>query len=328
MTWMLTGGAGYIGAHIVRSLEAIGIPVLVLDDMSDAVPENIPASVPLIEANILDTAMVEETLRKYSVRGVIHLAAKKAAGESMEQPLYYYQQNVIGTHSLLTAMASANVSNVMFSSSAAVYGEAGLELVNEESPTVPQSPYGESKLISEWMIRDQARATGLSYVSLRYFNVAGAGSPDLGDRGAFNLIPMVFRALTSGKTPKVFGADYATTDGSCIRDYIHVADLADAHAVAVAHLEKLHGTGTQTQRVYNVGSGEGSTVFDVMDAIRTVTGIAFEPEVVARRAGDPARVVASPERIMRELGWSAKHSLHDMVASAWEAWQLHPPTRG
>jgi UDP-glucose 4-epimerase len=327
MTWLLTGGSGYIGAHIIRSLHDIGVSVVVLDDMSDGVRENIPDNVPLVVANILETNRVEEALREHQIRGVIHLAAKKAAGESMERPLHYYEQNVIGTHSLLTAMARANVTNVMFSSSAAVYGEAGLELVNEESPTVPQSPYGESKLVSEWMIRDQARATGLAYISLRYFNVAGAGSPELGDRGAFNLIPMVLSALTSGKTPKVFGADYPTRDGSCIRDYIHVADLANAHAQAVAHLESRHGTGTQTQRVYNVGTGEGTTVFEVMDTIREVTGMNFEPEVVARRAGDPARVVASPERITRELGWTAKHSLKDMVASAWEAWQRFPPTR-
>jgi UDP-glucose 4-epimerase len=328
MTWLLTGGSGYIGAHIIRALEAININVVILDDMSDGVRENIPSNVPLVECNILDTDRVEAALKKYEIRGVIHLAAKKAVGESTERPLYYYEQNVIGTYSLLTAMARANVTNVMFSSSAAVYGEAGLELVNEESPTAPQSPYGETKLVSEWMIRDQARATGLSYISLRYFNVAGAGTPDLGDRGAFNLIPMVLRALTNGQTPKVFGADYPTRDGSCIRDYIHVADLADAHAQAVAHLEKLHGTGTQTQRAYNVGTGDGTTVFEVMDAIRDVTGFDFEPEIVARRPGDPARVVGSPERIQRELKWTAKRSLREMVASAWEAWQVNPPTRG
>jgi UDP-glucose 4-epimerase len=327
-TWLLTGGAGYIGAHIVGSLQSLNIGVVVLDDMSDGVRENIPANVALVEANILDSATVEAALRDHHVQGVIHLAAKKAVGESVERPLHYYEQNVLGTHSLLTAMERAGVRNVMFSSSAAVYGETGLEVVNEESPTVPTSPYGETKLISEWMIKDQAKATGLSYVSLRYFNVAGAGSAQLGDRGVFNLVPIVLRALTRGERPKVFGADYATRDGSCIRDYIHVADLANAHAAAVVHLNTHHGSGPQTMRSYNVGTGTGTTVLEVMDAVRSVTGIDFDPEVVGRRAGDPARVVGSPERINRELGWAATRSLHDMVASAWEAFQAFPPTRG
>jgi UDP-glucose 4-epimerase len=327
-TWLLTGGAGYIGAHIVRSLRNLGIGVVILDDMSDGVAENIPVDVPLVEASILDTTTVESALRDHNIRGVIHLAAKKAVGESVERPLHYYEQNVLGTHSLLTAMQRVGVRNVMFSSSAAVYGETGLEVVNEESPTVPTSPYGETKLISEWMIKDQARATGLSYVSLRYFNVAGAGSPELGDRGVFNLVPIVLRALTRGERPKVYGADYQTRDGSCIRDYIHVSDLADAHAAAVVHLDNHHDAGPQTMRAYNVGTGTGTTVLEVMDAVRAATGIEFDPEIVGRRAGDPARVVGSPERINRELGWAATRSLHDMVASAWEAFQAHPPTRG
>ncbi len=327
-TWLLTGGAGYIGAHIVRSLQNLGIGVVVLDDMTDGVLENIPSDVPLVKANILDTAVVESALRDHHIRGVIHLAAKKAVGESVERPLHYYEQNVLGTHSLLTAMERVGVRNVMFSSSAAVYGETGLEVVNEESPTVPTSPYGETKLISEWMIKDQARAVGLSYVSLRYFNVAGAGSAELGDRGVFNLVPIVLRALTRGERPKVFGADYPTRDGSCIRDYIHVADLAEAHGAAVVHLNTHHDSGPQTMRAYNVGTGTGTTVLEVMDAVRSVTGIDFDPEIVSRRAGDPARVVGSPERITRELGWAAKRDLHDMVASAWEAFQAFPPTRG
>ena len=327
-TWLLTGGAGYIGAHIVRSLQQLNIGVVILDDMSDGVAESIPTGVPLVQANILDTATVEAALREHQVRGVIHLAAKKAVGESVERPLFYYEQNVLGTHSLLSAMDRADVRNVMFSSSAAVYGETGLEVVNEESPTVPTSPYGETKLISEWMIKDQAKATGLSYVSLRYFNVAGAGSAELGDRGVFNLVPIVLRALTHNQRPKVFGADYPTRDGSCIRDYIHVTDLAEAHAAAVVHLNTHHTSGPQTMRAYNVGTGTGTTVLEVMDAVQSVTGIDFDPEIVARRAGDPARVVGNPERINRELGWTATRSLHEMVASAWEAFQAFPPTRG
>ena len=324
MTWLLTGGAGYIGAHITRALSDAGLDVVVLDDLSDGFAENVPAGVPFVHANILDTDLVTTTLRDYNVTGVVHLAAKKAVGESVAKPLYYYEQNVIGTHHLLTAMEATGVKRILFSSSAATYGESGVELMNEESPTAPTSPYGESKLVSEWMIRDQAKAVGLSYACLRYFNVAGAGAPALGDRGVNNLIPMVLRALTTGKTPQVFGADYNTRDGSCIRDYIHVADLAVAHAMVAKHIEDVGAQGTQVARAYNVGTGTGTSVFEVLDAVRAVTGIDFEPDVVGRRPGDPARIVASSERISRELGWTAKLDISDMVRSAWEAWQANP----
>lgn len=325
MTWLLTGGAGYIGAHIVRALQDIGREVVVLDDLSNGFAENVPSGVALVQANVLDTEKVEAALRAHDVVGVIHLAAKKAVGESVERPLWYYEQNVIATHHLLGAMERAGVGRLVFSSSAATYGEAGVETINEETPTVPTSPYGETKLVSEWMIRDQARATGLSYVNLRYFNVAGAGAPELGDRGVNNLIPLVFRALSAGRSPQVFGADYSTRDGSCIRDYIHVVDLASAHAAAVDHLDREAASGRNVARAYNVGTGTGTTVLEVIDAVRDVTGIEFEPEVVGRRAGDPGRIVASSDRINRELGWTARFDVRDMVASAWAAWQQNPP---
>jgi UDP-glucose 4-epimerase len=322
MTWMLTGGAGYIGAHISRALLAAGLDVVVLDDLSNGFATNVPNDVPLVQANVLDIDSVTTALRDHQVTGVIHLAAKKAVGESVDRPLWYYEQNVIGAHHLLTAMETAGVKQILFSSSAAAYGETGLEMINEETPTVPTSPYGETKLVTEWMIRDQAMAVGLSYACLRYFNVAGAGAPELGDRSVNNLIPMVFRALTNGETPQVFGADYNTADGSCVRDYIHVSDLAAAHAVVAKHIEVSDAGGTRVARAYNVGTGRGSTVFEIMDAVRRVTGIDFEPDVVARRPGDPARIVASADRIKRELGWSAQLDVTDMVRSAWDAWPL------
>ena len=321
MTWLLTGGAGYIGAHIIRALQAIGRDVVVVDDLSGGFRENIPSGVPLIECNVLDQGRVEAALRDHDVKGVIHLAAKKAVGESVTRPLWYYEQNVIATHHLLHAMESVGVRRMVLSSSAAVYGEVAVESINEEIPTRPTSPYGETKLIDEWMIKDQAIAGQLSYVNLRYFNVAGAGAPGLGDRGVNNLIPMVFRALADNRTPEVFGADYNTRDGSCIRDYIHVIDLADAHAVAVQHLDAQSEAGHDVFREYNVGTGTGTTVLEIMDAVREVTGIEFEPDIVGRRAGDPAIVIASASRINRELGWTAKYDVHSMVASAWEAWQ-------
>ena len=325
MTWLLTGGAGYIGAHIVRALQDIGKDIVVLDDLTNGFAENVPAGVPMVQANVLETDVVEAALREHRVVGVIHLAAKKAVGESVERPLWYYEQNVIATHHLLGAMARVGVDRLVFSSSAAVYGETGVETINEETPTVPTSPYGETKLIGEWLIRDQARATTLSYVNLRYFNVAGAASPELGDRGVNNLIPLVFRALSSRHSPQVFGADYSTRDGSCIRDYIHVADLASAHAAAVAYLDAEAAAGRKVERAYNVGTGTGTTVLEVIDAVRDVTGMEFEAEVVGRRAGDPGRIVASSDRITRELGWTASRDVRDMVASAWAAWGANTP---
>ena len=317
MTWLLTGGAGYIGGHIAHALKDAGLGVVVLDDLSTGLVSRVPEGVPLVPTSVLDTDGVAAALREHRVTGVVHLAAKKAAGESVEQPLRYYRENVTGFERLLTAMGDAGVGRIVFSSSAAVYGSPDTEVVTEESPTVPVSPYGESKLIGEWLLRDLARAAGLSWVSLRYFNVAGAGAAHLGDTGVFNLIPMVFQALSRGQRPKVFGDDYPTPDGSCVRDYIDVVDLADAHVVAA---ERLADSAGGVGEVYNVGRGEGVSVKEVMEVARKVTGIDFTYDVVGRRPGDPPRIVASAEKIGRDLGWHARRDLDDMVTSAWEAW--------
>ncbi len=327
MTWLLTGGAGYIGPHIVRSFLGAGKQVVVLDNLSNGFADNVADGVTLIEADLADADAVRSTINDHHVSGVVHLAALKAAGESVEQPLMYYRQNVMGMLVLLEQVVDAKVRNLVFSSSAATYGETRVEFLNEETPTVPSNPYGETKLIGEWMLRDVQRATFVDFVALRYFNVAGAGDPALGDRGVNNLIPMVFRALTNGESPQVFGADYDTEDGSCVRDYIHVADLADAHLAAAARLERLK-PGERLAATYNVGRGQGATVFQVMEAVREVSGIEFESAVVARRPGDPARVVADPSNIERELGWTAHRDLHDMVTTAWDSWLVrHPKMR-
>jgi UDP-glucose 4-epimerase len=323
-TWLLTGGAGYIGSHIVRSLRSSGHRVVVLDDLSTGIAHNIPSDVTFAEANILQQDVVADALDTNHVDGVIHLAAKKAAGDSVFDPLHYYEQNVEGMRRLLAAMVDTGVQRLVFSSSAATYGETQVPFLNEETPTVPTNPYGETKLIGEWMAKDLARIGKLQLISLRYFNVAGAGSPELGDTSVANLIPMVFRALSKGERPQVFGADYNTRDGSCIRDYIHVADLADAHVAAVSHLDAQPADAIVSQ-LYNVGTGMGATVLEVMEQVRTATGIEFEPDVVARRLGDPAQVVADPAAIRRDLGWSAQHDLADMVASAWASWRHHHP---
>ncbi|MDC7122310.1 UDP-glucose 4-epimerase GalE [Cellulomonas fimi] len=319
MTWMVTGGAGYIGAHVVRAFQHAGIPPVVLDDLSSGHRRFVPVDVPFVEGSILDTDLVARTLAAHDVQGVVHLAGFKYAGVSVQRPLHTYEQNVTGTAHLLEAMAAQGVGAIVFSSSAAVYGTPDVDLVTEETATNPESPYGESKLIGEWLLRDQGVATGLRHTSLRYFNVVGSGTPDLYDTSPHNLFPLVLDALTSGRTPRINGADYPTPDGTCVRDYIHVADLADAHVAAARAL----ADGSPLEPVYNLGSGDGVSVRQIMTAMAEVTGIPFEPEVAPRRPGDPARIVASGELAARDLGWRMTHTLRDMVASAWEARQAH-----
>jgi UDP-glucose 4-epimerase len=315
VSWLVTGGAGYIGAHVVSALASAGEPVVVIDDLSTGERSRV-GDVDLVEGSILDPDLVRRTLRSHSVRGIIHIAAKKQVGESMTDPVKYYRENVVGTCALLDAAVECGVESFVFSSSAATYGMPDVDMVSEDTPLDPISVYGRSKLIGEWAVRDVAAASSLRAVSLRYFNVAGAASPELGDPGVFNLIPMVFSALSAGAAPQIFGADYPTPDGTCIRDYIHVADIADAHVAALRWVS----SGESSYQVLNIGRGSGSSVRDVLATVASVTGVSFEPSVVERRAGDPARIVASVDRIRDTLGWTARYDLTDMVASAWAAW--------
>ncbi|MFF3910880.1 UDP-glucose 4-epimerase GalE [Streptomyces sp. NPDC001848] len=321
MTWLITGGAGYIGAHVVRAMTEAGERAVVYDDLSTGIAERVPAEVPLVEGSTLDGALLRRTLAAHSVTGVVHLAAKKQVGESVELPLHYYRENVEGLRVLLEAVTECGVPSFVFSSSAAVYGMPDVDLVTEETPCVPMSPYGETKLAGEWLVRATGKATGLSTASLRYFNVAGAASPELADVGVFNLIPMVFEKLTQNAAPRIFGDDYPTPDGTCIRDYIHVADLAEAHVAAARALQASPGT----DLTLNIGRGEGVSVREMIDRINAITGYDIAPTVTPRRPGDPARVVASADRIGRELGWTAKRDVEDMISSAWEGWvRRHP----
>ncbi|MFB7913390.1 UDP-glucose 4-epimerase GalE [Streptomyces sp. NPDC056061] len=322
MTWLITGGAGYIGSHVTKAMADAGRRVVVLDDLSTGTADRLPDGVPLEVGSVLDRDLLDRVIRQYDIGGILHIAGKKQVAESVEKPLFYYRENVDGLRVVLDAAVAAGVGRFLFSSSAAVYGMPDVDLVTEETPCLPMSPYGETKLAGEWLVSATGRAHAMATVSLRYFNVAGAVSPELGDDGIFNLVPMVFERLTAGQAPLVFGDDYTTPDGTCVRDYIHVEDVATAHVAAVARLED----DPSASLVLNIGRGEGVSVHDMVTAIRKITGHEdVEPEARARRAGDPARVVASAELIHRELGWTARHDIRAMVASAWAGWCLRHP---
>ena len=317
MSWLVTGGAGYIGSHVVRAFREAGTPVVVIDSLTSGHETFVPPEVPFVRGSILDGDLVRHALVEHEVTGVVHLAGFKYAGVSVTKPLLTYQQNVTGTATLLEQMQSTGVGQIVFSSSAATYGTPDVDLVTEATPTSPESPYGESKLIGEWLLADQERAAGLRHTSLRYFNVVGSATPELYDTSPHNLFPVVMEMLTSGRTPQINGDDYPTPDGTCVRDYIHVADLATSHVAAARALE----SGQSLERVYNLGSGDGVSVRQIMTAIAEATGIAFDPVIAPRRSGDPARIVASGDLAARDLGWRMTHSLRDMVTSAWEAQQ-------
>ncbi|MGJ9422676.1 UDP-glucose 4-epimerase GalE [Aeromicrobium sp. CF3.5] len=319
MSILVTGGAGYIGSHVVRAFRLAGLDCVVVDDFSSGHREFIPSDVEIVDRSILDTTHVAKAMTENAVEAVVHLAGFKYAGVSVQRPLHTYEQNVQGTVSLLAAMKEADVESIVFSSSAATYGTPDVDIVTERTPTTPESPYGETKLIGEWLLRDAGRAHGLRHTSLRYFNVVGSAVADLYDTSPHNLFPLVLDALVEGRTPRINGTDYPTPDGTCVRDYIHVADLADAHVVAAQKLL----AGESLEPVYNLGSGDGVSVRQIMTAMATATGIDFEPEVTDRRPGDPARIVAAGDLAARDLGWTMRHSIDQMVASAWEARQAH-----
>ncbi|OYO11928.1 UDP-glucose 4-epimerase GalE [Enemella evansiae] len=319
MNWLVTGGAGYIGAHVVRAFAEAGIGTVVLDDLSSGRRDFVPAGVPLVEGSITDTELVAKTLAEHEAVGVVHIAGFKYAGVSVQRPVHTYTQNVTGTASVLEAMEQAGVPRLVFSSSAAVYGTPETELVTEDSPTRPESPYGESKLAGEWLIADQGRATGLAHTSLRYFNVVGSGTDEVYDVSPHNLFPIVIEALLAGRTPQIFGTDYDTPDGTCVRDYVHVADLARSHVAAAQVL----AADRSLDPVYNLGSGTGLSVRQIMTAMAKGTGIDFTPEEAPRRPGDPARIVATGESAGRDLDWAMRHDIDEMVRSAWTARTAH-----
>lgn len=323
---LVTGGTGYIGSHVVRLLVERGESVVVVDDLVSGRAERVPE----VEVVALDLAhsssadRLDDIFASHELQSVIHFAARKQVTESVKRAAWYYEQNVGGLAVLLQAMSRHGVRQFVFSSSAAVYGNPSGSQLAEDTALRPINPYGRSKLIGEWMIDDEVVASGLSAMSLRYFNVAGAAHPDLADTAILNLIPMVLDKLTRGERPVIFGDDYATSDGTCVRDFIHVADLANAHLLALdalAHESPGH-------QPFNVGTGRGASVREIVDQLSAVTGIDREPIILDRRPGDPATVVADPSRIRDRLGWEATLTVRDMIESAWAGWQRHFAVEG
>jgi UDP-glucose 4-epimerase len=319
--WLITGGAGYIGSHVVANTISTGKSVIVLDDLSTGISSRVPKGVDIIQKSLQDSDAISQVFKNHKISGVLHLAAKKRVGESVERPDYYWQENVVGLENLLQAMRIHDVKNFVFSSSAAVYGQPDVSpstLITEETICAPINPYGATKLEGEILSRAMAESDGLKVAALRYFNVAGAGRPELGDQYIFNLVPIVFDAIERGEQPIVFGDEYLTSDGSCIRDYVHVQDLADAHIAAMDFVEKSDAGFS----AINIGTGSGASVLEVIDMIQDVTGISIDPIIGQRREGDPAALVADVSLAKEILGWQSSRDLRDIVTSAWDAWKL------
>jgi UDP-glucose 4-epimerase len=304
MTWLVTAGAGYIGAHVVRALIAAGLRVAVIDDLSTGRQRFVPVGVPFTRGSVLDRGLLSRVIDEQDVTGVVHVAGFKYAGVSVTRPLHTYDQNVDGMTVLLAAMEDRGVDRMVFSSSAAVYGTPEVDLVTEQTARAPETPYGETKLIGEWLLRDQEVAVGLRHTALRYFNVIGSGDPDVFDASPHNLVPLVFDALLAGRPPTINGGDYPTPDGTPVRDYVHVADIALAHAAAAVRLD----AGEPLEAAYNLGSGVGVSVAEVVAAAVRVTGIDIAPEIGPRRPGDPPRIVGSGDLAARDLGWANRYN--------------------
>ena len=320
MTILVTGGAGYIGSHMVHALTDAGERVVVLDNLSTGFRFLIPNDVPLVVGSTGDRELVRNVIRRHGITAVIHFAASIVVPESVADPLAYYSNNTMNTCSLLGAAVETGVKHFIFSSTAAVYGNPQAVPVREDAATMPISPYGSSKLMSEIMLHDTGRAYGLRFVVLRYFNVAGADPKQRTGQStpaATHLIKVACETAL-GKRPKieVFGTDYPTPDGTCIRDYIHVSDLADAHSAALAYLRDDGASAT-----FNCGYGRGASVLEVINSVKRVSGRDFPVEIRGRRAGDPAVLVADVSRIRSTLDWQPQFEDLDTIVSHAFAWE-------
>lgn len=321
MTVLVTGGAGYIGSHMVLALKDAGRSVVVLDDLSCGFEWLVPEGVPFIRGDVGDQELVAELIRKHEITAILHFAGSIVVPDSVSDPLYYYRNNTVQSRALMETAIAEGVKHFIFSSTAAVYGEPERTPITESMPHQPISPYGTSKLMTEWMLRDAAVAhPDFNYVALRYFNVAGA-DPQLRSGQSFpratHLIKIASQAATGDRSHiEVYGTDYPTTDGTCVRDYIHVSDLAQAHLCALNYLE---AGGKSTAA--NCGYGYGYSVLEIIDAVKRVSGVDFTVKTAPRRAGDPAILVAGNDRVRNEFGFAPKRADLDLIVGDALAWE-------
>ncbi|MFC0272401.1 UDP-glucose 4-epimerase GalE [Metabacillus herbersteinensis] len=324
MAILVCGGAGYIGSHTVSELLDRGEQVIVVDNLQKGHLPAVLEGAKLYKGDLRDESFLKGVFQENNIDAVVHFAADSLVGESVGSPLQYYDNNVYGAMCLLKVMQEFEVKKIVFSSTAATYGEAKNIPILESDPTEPTNPYGETKLAVEKMLKWSEEAYGIKHVVLRYFNVAGAhmeGKLGEDHQPETHLIPIILQvALGQREKIMIFGDDYDTEDGTCIRDYIHVTDLADAHILAIEKLRNDNQSGT-----YNLGNGKGFSVKEVIDSARKVTGHPIPAEVAPRRAGDPARLIASSEKAIQQLGWKPRYAeLEMMIESAWNWFQAHP----
>ncbi len=322
MKILITGGAGYVGSACLRYVAEQGHEVMAYDNLVMGHEEAVDGHA-FVKGDIADTDLLTKTLKDFGADAVMHFAAATYVGESVENPEYHYRNNVGGTLSLLNAMRAADVNRMLFSSTCATYGMTQSETMSEATPQDPFSPYARTKLAVEWMIRDFAEAYGMGFTLLRYFNASGAdadGRHGEDHRPENHLIPLVLE-VPLGKRDKimVFGQDYPTPDGTCIRDYVHTRDLASAHLLAI------EATKEGTNEVFNIGTGNGQSVMEIIEACEKVTGQSIARDITERRPGDPPRLVAEPTKLKTQLGWEPKYSnIEDTIATAWAWHQAHP----
>jgi UDP-glucose 4-epimerase len=326
MSVLVTGGAGYIGSHMVLELLEAGETVIVLDNLSTGFWWAVPSNVTLVKGDMGDEALVSDTIKKYNITSIIHFAAKIVVPESVADPLAYYLNNTAKTRQVLECAVKGGVKNFIFSSTAAVYGDVSSEPVAEDNELNPVSPYGRSKLMTEWMLQDTAFAHGLNYVILRYFNVAGAdpkGRVGQSTPNATHLIKVACQAALGDRPAlDIFGTDYPTPDGTCLRDYIHVCDLAKAHMDALRYLR----AGGKSD-VFNCGYGNGLSVQEIANVVKKVSKVDFKVNLSPRRAGDPPAIIAKADKIRNILGWQPKYDNVETIAEAAFAWEKHLKTR-
>ena len=322
MRILITGGAGYVGSACLRYIAARGHEVMAYDNLVQGHAAAV-GGLPLVEGDVADTQRLSDTLASFKADAVMHFAAATNVGESVEDPALHYRNNIGGTLSLLNAMRAAGVGRLLFSSTCATYGLSAQMPMSEDAPLEPFSPYARTKLAVEWMIRDYANAYGLGFTILRYFNAAGADSTGLHGEDhtpETHLIPLVL-GVALGHRPliRIFGTDYNTPDGTCVRDYVHTEDLASAHLLAIEAIQP------GTAEVYNVGTGQGTSVKEIVSACENVTGLSIAQEIDERRPGDPPALIADPSKLKRALGWSpAYSSIEDIIGTAWAWHHAHP----